>query len=589
MNIPSPPILSELLRLLLTNIRTSALPYSLLAVILYALLYSAHDQFYLNVWLSMVLGMHAINYSYANWCINRNKHQSPKSTLTVLAILTFLQSVAWSSSVWFTINNPDQAENILVITIVAAFMSVVMISMAPIWPLATLFGATSIAVGVFKFGQTGGSYPIISLAGIPYLAALTFQSRNIYLTIKNAIELNFRNQSLVELLRIESNEATSAKKLAQDANQTKSLFLASASHDLRQPLHALSLLLESLIRTQPTARQNLLIEKSLSATNDMANMLHAILDISRIEAGTITPTKVAFPLQPLLHKLEASLGPAADAKSVTYRSRETNYTVRTDPVLLEQILRNVIANAIHYTQDGGILIGFRRRGDALQIEVWDTGIGIAEDQLEHIFQEFYQIANPERDRQKGFGLGLSIVKGLANTLGHPYSLHSILGKGTCFKILVPITTSVMQDAPRAAIVVQPEKMDMSILVIDDDAAVRESIEILLTSWGCRCHAADGAEAAVTLASRMRPDIIISDYRLRNHKTGIQAIQQVHEALGEAIPALIITGDTSPLRLHELMAAEIPVLHKPISAQQLYNMITLMHKATLPDTEKYPLY
>jgi len=581
---PSAPILNELVRLLLRNIRSSALPYSMLAIILYALLYGEHDLFSLNCWLATVLAVHAANYGYTRWCESRDAEHAPRLVIIIIAVLTILQSAAWSSSVWFTINGSDQVGNILVITIVAAVMSVVMISLAPAWPLATLFGATSIAVGAFKFSQTGNNYPVISLAGIPYVAALTFLSRNSYQTIKSAIELQFRNESLVEQLRVESNDATAAKKLAQDANQTKSLFLASASHDLRQPLHALSLLLESLSRTQPTVKQGILIDKSLSATSDMANMLHAILDISRIEAGTITPEKVAFPLQPLLHKLETSLGPVADAKAVTYRSRETNCTVRTDPVLLEQILRNVIANAIHYTEDGCVLIGCRRRGKELQIEVWDTGIGIAADQLENIFNEFYQVGNPERDRQKGFGLGLSIVKGLANTLGHPYSLHSILGKGSCFRVRVPITTSVIQDAPRKAVIVEPEKMDMTILVIDDDAAVRDSIEILLSSWGCCCYTADTAESAVMQAQRVRPDVIISDYRLRNHKTGAQAIQQVHDALGESIPALIITGDTSPLRLHELMATEIPVLHKPISAQQLYNMITtVVREASLPDS------
>lgn len=576
---PAAPILSELVRLLLRNIRSSALPYSMLAFILYALLYGEHDLFSLNFWLATVLAVHAANYAYTRWCTTRGAAHAPRLTIVIIAVLTILQSAAWSSSVWFTINSSDQVSNILVITIVAAVMSVVMISLAPVWPLATLFGATSIAVGAFKFSQTGNNYPIISLAGIPYVAALTFLSRNSYLTIKNAIELQFRNESLVEQLRVESNEATTAKKRAQDANQTKSLFLASASHDLRQPLHALSLLLESLSRTQPTAKQGILIDKSLSATSDMANMLHAILDISRIEAGTITPEKVAFPLQPLLHKLEASLGPVADAKAVTYRSRETNCTVRTDPVLLEQILRNVIANAIYYTEDGCVLIGCRRRGKELQIEVWDTGVGIAADQLDNIFNEFYQVGNPERDRQKGFGLGLSIVKGLANTLGHAYSLHSVLGQGSCFRIRVPITTAVIQDAPRKAVIVAPEKMDMTILVIDDDAAVRDSIEILLSSWGCCCHTADTAESAVMLARRIRPDMIISDYRLRNHKTGAQAIQQVHDALGGPIPALIITGDTSPLRLHELMVMDIPVLHKPISAQQLYNMITTVMRET----------
>ncbi|NNM82763.1 MAG: hybrid sensor histidine kinase/response regulator [Burkholderiales bacterium] len=357
---------------------------------------------------------------------------------------------------------------------------------------------------------------------------------------------------------------------AEQANLEKSKFLAAASHDLRQPIHALGLFLGALSRTGLTETQKKLLENSCAASEATMKMLDTLLDFSRIEAGVVEPQWKTFRLQAILNKIENDLAPQADAKGIVYRTRETQLAVRSDPALVELILRNLVSNAIRYTEQGGLLVGCRKHGNQVVLEVWDTGIGIAKDQQEEVFREFHQLGNPERDRRKGLGLGLAIALGLARVLGHDLSLSSASGRGSVFRIALP--KAILEMTPASPESPRIHVLSARVLVIDDDVTVLEGMRQLLCGWGCECDIAETIEDAIRLAGLNAPDMVISDYRLRGLRSGIQAIESLRHLLGEGLPALLITGDTAPERLREAQTSGLPLLHKPVMPAGLYYSI-----------------
>jgi signal transduction histidine kinase len=410
-----------------------------------------------------------------------------------------------------------------------------------------------------------------------YIAALLGQAVNSSRSARAAIQLRFENADLVEQLKLETGIAAAAQREAELANTAKSKFLAAASHDLRQPIHAQGLFLEVLSRTDQTKHQQELLARARAASEASSEMLNALLDFSRIEAGVIQPQLQPFRLQPLLQKIERELAPQADAKNIVFRTRDTELVVQTDPVLLELILRNLVSNAIRYTEHGGILLGCRRRGSLALLEVWDTGIGIAPEHQSEVFREFHQLGNPERDRRKGLGLGLAIADGMARALQHELSLASKLRRGSVFRLALPVTST--PDIQELVLQSKTRLLNARLLVIDDDAIVRDGMLQLLRDWGCECDAAESIEDALALVQLNVPDVVISDYRLREQRTGVEAIEAIRAQLGTCIPALLITGDTAPKRLREAQASGIPLLHKPVSPSKLYRRLVELQQQT----------
>jgi CheY-like chemotaxis protein len=407
-----------------------------------------------------------------------------------------------------------------------------------------------------------------------YLAVLIAQVRNGSLATRTAIALRFENLDLVR-------QAQAARREAEEANTAKSKFLAAASHDLRQPIHAQGLFIDVLSRTPLSPQQRELVSNISAVSGASADMLNTLLDFSRIEAGVVSLRMEPFRMQHALNKIEREFEPQADAKGLAYRSRETDVVVQSDPALVELILRNLVSNAIRYTGRGALLVACRKRGPFAVLEVWDTGIGIAPGQQAEVFKEFHQLGNPERDRHKGLGLGLAIAQGLAKTLGHTLSLRSIPQRGSVFRLSLPLAhvlplglATVDTRAPAQAS--STLMRGVHVLVIDDDEAVLSAMAQLLKNWGCEVDAAGSIEQALVLAQLQAPDILISDYRLRHQRTGAQAIAEVRTALGKQLPALIITGDTAPERLREAMGSGIPLLHKPLAPSELHQaMVDLL--------------
>ena len=369
------------------------------------------------------------------------------------------------------------------------------------------------------------------------------------------------------VLRIKHEEA-------EQASQAKTRFLASASHDLRQPLHTISLLVGVLSR-QPVAPEiGKLVHHIHESVSAMDALFGSLLDISELDAGIAKPVLGDHALAEILQRVAGNYVPEAARKRLRLVVVPSRYAVRTDAALLERVLGNLISNAIRYTEKGKVLVGCRRRQGGAELQVWDTGVGISPADQSNIFDEFFQIDNPERDRSKGLGLGLSIVKRTLELLQHPYSLCSEPGRGTCFSILLPFAESLVLPASPSEVMGGQLIAGAFIVVVDDEADTRFAMQALCLSWGAHVLVAASAEQCLELLEEhlRSPDLILCDYRLRQHQDGLAAIEQIRARIGLKVPALIVTGDISAADLRRVADAGLPQLHKPVGAQRLLEAI-----------------
>jgi signal transduction histidine kinase/ActR/RegA family two-component response regulator len=364
------------------------------------------------------------------------------------------------------------------------------------------------------------------------------------------------------------------------ANTHKARFLAAASHDLRQPLHALNLFVAQL-RTEldPTERNHVVarIDAAIDAMNELFN---ALLDMSRLDAGMLELDVTDFPVERLLRRMETTFAEAARAKGLRLSVVPSSAWIRSDFILLERILLNLVSNAVRHTERGGVVIGCRCRGEQLRLEVWDSGTGIPETEQKNIFGEFYRLSTGGPDPRGGLGLGLSIVDRLGRLLGHPIELTSTLGKGSRFSISVPaVSERHAAEAPVPPVTAVDPVTGKLIVVIDDDALVLDGMRRTLQSWGCTAMVADSDTAALARLAEagQPPDLIISDYRLAGGKTGVEAIECLRRAMGAAIPAFLISGDTSPERLRDVRASGYHLLPKPVPLMTLRAMLNRVLK------------
>ncbi|MBD9665661.1 hybrid sensor histidine kinase/response regulator [Variovorax sp. VRV01] len=447
------------------------------------------------------------------------------------------------------------------------------------WPLRS---------AMFGYGIPMMSGLILALAwyGGPlnwFLAG--FGAVNLVLTLRAGVQQNRRlTESLI--LRFE-NEALAARlkeqiEATERASAEKTRFLAAASHDLRQPMHAIALFgaaMQNALRDHPESRN---AERLMRAVNTLGTSLDTMLDVSRLDAGIVVSDPRALELDALFLALNQTFAAQAEQRGLQLRVRASGLWVRSDLQLLYRMLSNLIDNALKYTRQGGVSVTARARGEIVWVEVRDTGIGIASEQLSRIFEEFYQIDNPGRDRARGLGIGLSIVKRLSRLLAHPVMVHSRPGRGTRFRLIVPATEPVdeaqtdllLQDleSPVRHRFAAPE-LHGRILLIDDEAEIRVAMTELLSAYSVDVLAvADEAQAAEALASpdaKLHPfAMLLCDYRLAGGEDGLEAGLRLRERFSLEIPLLLITGETSPERLQRARASGMPMLFKPVSAAML---------------------
>jgi PAS domain S-box-containing protein len=371
--------------------------------------------------------------------------------------------------------------------------------------------------------------------------------------------------------RVETErELRRARIEAEHADAAKTRFLAAASHDLRQPLQAAVLYANVLQRKIGETSEGETVAKLQSSLEALRDLLNRLLDVSRLEAGAVRAEKMSVSLRLLFERMVDEFAPQAEEKGIRFRARARDLWIHSDPQLLEQLLRNLISNAIRYTERGGVLVACRPSPRGARIQVWDTGIGVPDQELDRIFEEFYQLDNPARRRQSGLGLGLAIVRRLSELLDHPVTLRSREGRGTVFEVVVPSARSRSTRAVATADNDESTGRSETVVLIDDDPEVLDSLRESLQTAGHVVVAAEDVPIALAELARRgcEPDVVVCDYRLGERRTGTQAILELQAGLGRNVPGILLTGDSSSARIREARESGFPLLFKPIRADEL---------------------
>lgn len=390
--------------------------------------------------------------------------------------------------------------------------------------------------------------------------------------------LALRRMVLNARLQFERAEMLREKKeAAETANKAKAQFLSSASHDLRQPAHALGLLMDQLARLSTDPQSKDLVSSANAAVREMQDLLDSMFDLSQLDADSTQTHVQVFAVNTVLDAVRSGLESDALAKGLRLRIRPCAAWLESDPSLLRRILLNLVSNAIRYTRQGTVLVACRptRAGTHMRLEVWDSGIGIAAKDQQKVFQEFYQVGNPQRDRRQGLGVGLSIVERCCRLLQHPLSLRSQLMAGTRVRVEVPLAKAIAMERPDAEGAPWPphEGNSQHILLIEDDAMGRLAMAGLLESWGYAVIAVESAQqAADGLKPDQPPDLIISDLRLGDGVNGIEAVALLRAMSGRKIAACLVSGDTHSHARQQVEASGLVLLSKPVRPAKLRSLI-----------------
>jgi signal transduction histidine kinase len=368
-------------------------------------------------------------------------------------------------------------------------------------------------------------------------------------------------------------ELLGQKLAAEAAVLAKSRFLAAASHDLRQPLHALTLLVAALREQVPKGEARRLAQHIEASAAAMEGLLNALLDLSKLDAGVVESHPVGFPINKVFNQVAGQFQPVAQARGIRLRFASSRLWVYSDPALVERVLANLVSNALRYTEHGGVLVGVRRVGkDWVRCEVRDTGKGIPNEFQSRIFEEYFQLENPERHRDKGLGLGLAIVNRLARLLGSRVQVRSEPGRGACFSFQLsrceaaPAQPEAITPVPAFSLPLE----NALVAFIDDDEAILAAMVEVFDHWNVALAAGEDAEqvCAELLALGRAPDLILCDFRLRDGHTGVEAVQLLRDTFGSQIPAALLTGDTAADTIQTIQASKLQVLHKPLKPAKL---------------------
>ena len=497
-----------------------------------------------------------------------------------MSILSFLAGAIGGSAGWLFFPNLPLVEQ--------ALLSMIMVC----WS-AIAVGTTSTTPRFFLvfalplLGPLGCSWLWSGMPQGPYVGALIFFflgvqhliARDNGKQLLRSIIIRQENLNLIDELQREREEADAARETAEAASRAKSRFLAAASHDLRQPMHALSLYSAALSGTVTQPRVQKIASSISVCVDSLDNLFEALLDISKLDAGLIVPQMHEIEVQALLDRLKTEFTPQARAKGLALAVGRHTGRIRSDPVIVERILRNLLDNAVRYTPRGSITLDARDVPGGLEISVSDTGIGIPREEQERIFEEFHQIAGDTFNAltRIGLGLGLATVRRMVSLLGGTIRLQSVVGEGSTFTLrLFGDPGAPSHPEPSVLVGTAPASVDLRdrlVLVIEDDPNARDAMRTLLTSWGCTCRLVATIDEALEAVRNLpkAPDVVLADYRLASGVTGIEAIRAVADLLGaplDQIRAIIITGATDLRQINEAPGARYPLLHKPLKAALL---------------------
>lgn len=511
--------------------------------------------------------IHQRSFDSKNASIEQIYRQGNAYTITAL-----IAGLLWGS-VALLFFRPELLETftaILLTLIVVIGASMIALSSRPLTHAAFAFPASAPIV-IMMYLQDSLLYMWSCFGILIYMAISFVFSRNMHRVINNSLELKYQNIDLVTDLKKQT-------ETANKANIDKSRFLAAASHDLRQPLHAVNLFVETLEQKITTDDQKSDLMHIRHGLDSLDELFNALLDITQIDSNTLRVTNSNFSLALLMSKWIEQYSIQAANKQLKLVIKDCEHFIYTDPILLEQVIRNLLSNAIRYTKQGEINIHCTQNNNNIQLHIRDTGIGIPQADKEQIFNEFYQLNNPERDRNKGLGLGLAIVKRISQRLNYQLSFTTKLGKGTEFIIVLPKGKQTEQNKHKPSLPALKDKLNhLKVMVIDNEVQILHAMEKIIVSWGSHATSADSSEKALKLIQDgYQPDIILADYRMPGDINGCELIKLVQQQVGD-IPGIILTGDTGNDVIAEINAANQVRLSKPIKPAQLrIAMIHLIH-------------
>lgn len=460
-----------------------------------------------------------------------------------------------------------------------------------LWATGSAEGALQVSSGALAVGLAALAAPIgvpaMAAAALPVLVALpaAVLGRPLgllaasvaalsALVVARVLHRQWQRQTRRCLEQDDAARSTrEALEAAERATEERSRFLAVASHDLRQPVHALGLFAATLHKRLHAGPDAALARHLLGAVDALERSFNAVLDISRLDAGSVAPTLQTFPLRDLFRRLHMHYAGQAELAGLGLRLAPGGRWVTSDPHLLERMLGNLVQNAIRHTTRGGVVVVARRCGEGVNIEVWDTGSGIGAADLSRIFDEFVRIGVGEHDRSHGLGMGLAIVRRLARLLGHRLEIASTPGRGTMVRIGIragdlPVIDGGLAPADTLPMAIHEPRM---VLVIDDEPSIREGLRLLLQEWGFHAVTAADAEQAEQAAQALegRIDLVLSDVHLGGSADGLELVGQLRRICGRDLPAILITGDIAGTGLQRLAEGADPVLFKPVQPRRLY--------------------
>ncbi|MBB5467373.1 signal transduction histidine kinase/ActR/RegA family two-component response regulator [Paraburkholderia sp. CI2] len=516
----------------------------------------------------------------ALWICNRRYPQlvSPRDWIYLHALRGVLLYSGPGFAVWFAFQSPQTDLPLLhTVMLVTLAAGVFMSNGFDLLNFSTSIPFLLLPSIVLHFGSHTFDRTILAIVLAFFFCAINVYAMSYRKLFRQVVQARVDQQYLAESLAAQ-------KRVAEEASLAKTRFFAAASHDLRQPLHAIGLLAASLNDPAATSAQHAKtaghIVYNVEALNQLFNQ---VLDLARLESGVTQVIRLHFRLSELFERVGSQYRPQAAAKGLALRIAPTTMVVYDDPVLLERVLSNLLSNAVRYTEQGAIWLGLRRAGRQKggYIEVRDSGVGIAPQEHERIFEEFYQVENPQRDARQGHGLGLPTVRRLVGLLGGELQLRSAPGRGSVFRFAVQAgDASGIVASLNDSVAGGPAAQGRRVLCIDDEPSILEGLASLLERWGCDVHGArDEAGALAALADGFVPDAVLCDYQLANHRTGAQALSAIRGVLAREghgnVVTLLITGDMASAELTALALQGIPVLHKPVTPARLRRTLEML--------------
>jgi len=543
------------------------------------LLWSEFDRTWLLIWYASSLTVSLLRWrSWSHYQKSELTIENSRAWIRKMVFWTFMSGLHVGLML-LLFTSPDHLYHLIIVTgIYGGFIGSAVASIALYYPAYLLFATPptvlflikSVFMGNIILSQTGTGVFTYTAAGfiLVFFGVLTAIARNTQFSFNRMSALAYENKRL-------ANEVIKQKETAENAVLAKTQFLAAASHDLRQPMHALGLYVGAFDHEKLDDDSNRIVSKIQLSTDALNDLLNSLLDISKLDANSVDNIPQDLNVEPMLETIVGQYLSKANANStnITLRS-SAGMRVHCDRTLLTRVIRNLVDNAVKFTHNGHIELVAKQKQHSIILAIKDTGLGIAAREQENIFTEFTQLDNPERDRQRGLGLGLAIVRRLCELMSVKIELDSQLGEGSCFTLTLPLAKGTEELTVESLPVTQLKLLNEIIVVIDDETEIREGTRRMVERWRATVVDAENADEAITKLDKLglEPSLILSDLRLRENQNGIDAINKIREEFNSDIAAILITGDTSPEQIELADASNIPVLNKPVGPAVLHDEI-----------------